>query len=607
MTANPTTNLKKLGRTVGYDNIRRGQRDILKPGLLGRQGDVLREFEGVVEEALSELEKRRAAAKIWAKDAGLWSTDAHHRAIVGQSLGWLTVAEMMREQSEELGGFADEVKRAGFSGALLLGMGGSSLCADVLRLTFGAASGFPLLHVLDTTDPATIARVEGGLDLSRTLVIVASKSGTTPEIVALHRYFFEKVERVKGASAGGQFVAITDPGTPLEALARAQGFRRIFLNPTDIGGRYSALSYFGLVPAALIGLDVPKLLDRAEQMAHSCVACVPTRENPGLWLGAVMGALARSGRDKVTFVCSPEVSSFGTWVEQLIAESTGKDGIGIVPVEGEAVGTPGRYGGDRLFIYLRLDGTRDVRLDRKVKTLERAGHPVIPLRLEDLYDLGSEFFRWEFATAVAGAVIGVNPFDQPNVQESKDNTKRLLNDYKATGTLPEGEPIFSGGDIRLYGDEGTASALKGRRRLSMALRAHLSRIREGDYVALTAYLERSAATEQALEGIRAWIRDRFKVATTLGYGPRFLHSTGQLHKGGGDNGVFLQLTAEDRLDLPIPEEPYTFGIVKRAQALGDLGSLQARGRRVLRVHFTRDVNDGLTRIRQALGKIAGKE
>jgi hypothetical protein len=347
-------------------------------------------------------------------------------------------------------------------------------------------------------------------------------------------------------------------------------------------------------------MDVGKLLDRGERMAHACVSCVPPGENPGLWLGAVMGALARAGRDKLTLGCSPEISPFGAWLEQLIAESTGKDGAGIVPVEGERIAAPGRYGKDRLFIYLRLDGSPDAALDGKVRRLERAGQPVVTIRLRDLHDLGGELFRWEFATAVAGAVMGVNPFDQPNVQESKDNTRRLLDEYRTAGTLPEGAPVFSDGGIRLYGDAATASLLKGRRNLSTALKAHLARVRAGDYVALTAYLPPGPATGQALGEIRHHVRDRLKVATTVGYGPRFLHSTGQLHKGGGDNGVFLQLTCEDRLDLPIPGEAYAFGIMKRAQALGDLQSLERRARRALRVHIAGDLVAGLERLRKAI-------
>ncbi len=591
---------------ASFDDLFRciaAKRDFLTSGLLERQTAVLHEAEDSLEQALSDLEKRQAAARIWARDPSLWKSEADHQAVIRRSLGWLGVADVMREHTNELGDFARGVNEAGFRDALLLGMGGSSLCADVLRLTFGSAPGFPRLHVLDTTDPASIRAIEQSIDLRRTLVIVASKSGTTPEISAFHRYFFAKVRAIQGDHAGEQFVAITDPGTPLDATARARAFRGIFLNPPDIGGRYSALSYFGLVPAALLGLDVTTLLDRAERMAHACVSCVPAGENPGLRLGAILGSLALRGRDKVTFVCSPEIATFGCWVEQLIAESTGKEGKGIVPVEGEEVAAPEAYGNDRLFVYLRLDGTRAPALDAKLAALERAGHPVVTTRLQDLYDLGGEFFRWEFATAVAGAVMGINPFDQPNVQESKDNTKQLLEEYRERGTLPEDEPIFSAGDVEIYGDAATASALRGSRSLSAALKAHLSRIQAGDYVALTAYFPRTEATENRLAGIRTRVRDRFRVATTLGYGPRFLHSTGQLHKGGDDHGVFIQVTAADSPDLPIPGEPYGFGIMKRAQALGDLRSLQCRGRRVLRIHLAGDVEAGLSDVQRAIASV----
>ncbi|MBI4611486.1 MAG: bifunctional transaldolase/phosoglucose isomerase, partial [Candidatus Rokubacteria bacterium] len=369
-----------------------GKRGLLTSGVRERQAAVLHQDAVAVEATLADLETRRAAARIWSRDASLWKSAGEHQAGIRKSLGWLTVAEMIREHLADLSEFAREVTAAGVRDVLLLGMGGSSLCPDVLRLTFGAAPGFPRLHVLDTTDAASIRAVEETLDLPRTLVIVASKSGTTPEIVALHQYFFARVQAILGGRAGEQFVAITDPGTPLAAIARAQSFRRIFLNPPDIGGRYSALSYFGLVPAVLLGLDVGKLLDRAERMTHACVSCVPTRENPGLWLGGVLGALALRGRDKVTLVCSPEIAAFGYWVEQLIAESTGKDGKGILPVEGEEVAGPAGYGNDRLFVCLRLERTRATRLDAKVKALEQA-HPVVTIRLQDLYDLGGEFFR----------------------------------------------------------------------------------------------------------------------------------------------------------------------------------------------------------------------
>jgi glucose-6-phosphate isomerase len=553
-----------------------------------------------VEATLADLAERNAAARIWAKDPSLWKLEPEHQQIIRNSLGWLTVMGTVRRHASGLARFTVEVGNAGFRHVLLLGMGGSSLCPDVLRLTFGEAPGCPRLAVLDTTDPASVQAFERSVEPPRTLFIVASKSGTTPEIAAFSRYFFARVRDLKGERAGEQFVAITDAGTALERTGGEAKFRHVFLNPSDIGGRYSALSFFGMVPATLIGLDILRMLDRAEQMAHACRSEVPPGENPGVWLGAVLGTLARAGRDKLTFVCSPKIASFGYWVEQLIAESTGKDGTGILPVEGEALGDPGVYGDDRVFVRLALHGSDDRDLDAKVNALERAGHPVVTIGLRDVYDLGAEFFRWEFATATAGAVIGVDPFDQPNVQESKDNTKRLLGEFQAKGRLPEGSPLFTDGPVRLYGDEASAAGLRGAKTLADALRAHLNRIRPRDYVALTAYLQTTPGHAEALAAVRTHIRDRFRVATTLGYGPRFLHSTGQLHKGGGDNGVFLQFTAEDPVDLPIPGESHSFGVMKAAQALGDLQSLQSRGRRALRIHITGNIEAGLRRVLEAV-------
>ncbi|MEK6716914.1 MAG: bifunctional transaldolase/phosoglucose isomerase [candidate division NC10 bacterium] len=571
--------------------------------LQGCQVGGLGPYASAVEATFADLAQRNAAARIWARDPALWKADPDHQKIIRNSLGWLTVTTTIRQRAANLAGFAVEVGQAGFTHVLLLGMGGSSLCPDVLRLTFGGAAGFPTLAVLDTTDPASVQAFEQAVDLPRTLFIVASKSGTTPEITAFYQYFFAKIRALKGERAGEQFIAITDAGTPLERTGAEAKFRRVFLNPSDIGGRYSALSFFGMVPATLIGLDVLRLLERVERMAHTCRASVPARENPGVWLGAILGALARLGRDKLTFVCSPEIVSFGYWVEQLIAESTGKDGTGILPVEGEALGDPGLYGDDRVFVHLRLHDSMDRELDGKVNALERAGHPIVTIGLQDLYDLGAEFFRWEFATAVVGAVMGVNPFDQPNVQESKDNTKRLLAEFKAKGRLPEGESIFSEGPIRLYGDAASAAGLRNAKTLADVLKAHLARIRPHDYVALTAYLQATSAHAEALAAIRSHIRDRFRVATTLGYGPRFLHSTGQLHKGGGDNGVFLQFTADDPVDLPIPGERHSFGVMKAAQALGDLESLQKRGRRALRIHITGGIEAGLRRALEAVREV----
>jgi len=573
---------------------------------MGSQGMQVGEVSGLgpygsqVEATLADLTKRDAAARIWAKDPSLWKSEPDHQKIIRNCLGWLTVMATVRQHASGLARFAVEATQAGFRHVLLLGMGGSSLCPDVLRLTFGEAPGFPKLAVLDTTDPASVQAFEQAVDLPRTLFIVASKSGTTPEIAVFYQYFFARVQELKGERAGEQFIAITDAGTPLERIGAEKKFRHVFLNPSDIGGRYSALSFFGMVPATLIGLDILRMLDRADAMAEACRSGVPPRENPGVWLGAVIGGLAKAGRDKLTFVCSPEIASFGYWVEQLIAESTGKDGTGILPVEGEPLGGPAVYGDDRVFVHLKLLSSKDRNLDAKVDALERAGHPVVTIGLQDLYDLGAEFFRWEFATAVGGAVIGVDPFDQPNVQESKDNTKRLLGEFKAKGRLPEGSPIFTDGSVRLYGDEASAAALKGAKTLADTLRAHLNRIRPRDYVALTAYLQATTAHAKILGEIRTHIRDRFRVATTLGYGPRFLHSTGQLHKGGGDNGVFLQFTADDPMDVSLPGEPHSFGVMKAAQALGDLQSLQARKRRALRIHITGGIEAGLRRVLEAV-------
>jgi glucose-6-phosphate isomerase len=420
----------------------------------------------------------------------------------------------------------------------------------VLWRTFGAAPGFPALHVLDSTDPRAVHDAERGGDLSKTLFIISSKSGTTQESDSFFRYFWERT-----GARGSQFVAITDPGTPLEQLAAERGFRRAFSNPADIGGRYSALSFFGLVPAALIGVDVQTLLHRAHRMAEACAACVTTLENPAAWLGAILGESALAGRDKATFVLSPGISSFGLWVEQLIAESTGKEGKGVLPVADEPLGAPQVYGEDRVFVSMALAGESDPEIESRLAALEKAHHPVIHLRLEDRYDLGQEFFRWEFATAVVGAALRINPFDQPNVAESKANTKAVL--------AKRGAPSQA------------ASAAE--------LEKFLAGIQPGDYLAIMAYLPPTPENDRRLAAIRLRLRDHLKVATTLGYGPRFLHSTGQLHKGGPPKGHFLQITGRAELDLPIPGEPFSFGQLEAAQAEGDLAALRSRGRPAIRI------------------------
>jgi glucose-6-phosphate isomerase len=541
-----------------------------------------------VERASRSLGEADAVRRIWAHDASLWGQDALAERNITSRLGWLTVVETMQERVEGLRAFADEVRSAGFRRAVLLGMGGSSLAPDVLRQTFGAARGYLDLDVLDTTDPATLAHLERSLDLDQTLFLVASKSGTTLETLSHLAYFWAKTN-----GRGDQFVAITDGGTPLEALARERGFRRVFVNPADIGGRYSALSYFGLVPGALLGLDLTALLDRAARMAE---ACRPTGDGaratggPGLQLGAILGAAAVAGRDKLTLVLPDTIASFGDWVEQLIAESTGKQGKGIVPVVGEPLGAPEVYGDDRLFVALTLEGATP---DERLGALQQAGQPVVTIPLRDTLDLGGEFFRWEFATAVAGVVLGINPFDEPNVQESKDNTNRVLEEFQRLGRLPEPESAARSNGLAVLGDAEAQS-------VEDALASFLDAARPGDYLALLAYLPYRESVRAALHDLRLRLRDRLRVATTLGFGPRYLHSTGQLHKGGPQTGLFLQFTGDDPEDVPIPGQPYTFGILKRAQALGDLQALQARGRPVRGIRLQGDLEAGLRHLATTL-------
>jgi transaldolase/glucose-6-phosphate isomerase len=549
-----------------------------------------------VKTALADMDKVGLTARLWEKDATIWKSDAEARQVIENRLGWLTVVEEMIANVGELAAFAEEVKQAGFTHALLLGMGGSSLCPEVCRTTFGVAPGYPDLAILDTTDPATILRMEGAVDLPRTLFIVSSKAGITTETLSLYKYFYERVRALKGDGTGDSFVAITDPGTPLEKNARETNFRRLFLNPADIGGRYSALSYFGLVPMAVIGMDVHKILERAACMVQKCATNGPPKDNPGVWLGVIMGELARAGRDKVTLIVSPAIEAFGYWAEQLIAESTGKEGRGILPVEGEPLGDPSVYGADRLFVYLRLKGDRgNRRLDARVKALEKAGQPVVRLLLEDIYDLGGEFFRWELATAVAAALLGVNPFDEPNVRESKENTQLLLAEFTKEGGLPEGERIYT---LDAKGAKGTKDEL------IEGLRVFLRQVRTGDYVALMAFFQRTPEQQKVLQAVRCRLRDSLRVATTLGYGPRFLHSTGQLHKGGAANGLFIQIIAEDARDIAVPGEAYTFSVLKQAQALGDLQALHRRGRRVVRLNLGKDIEAGLNRVLKAVARRA---
>jgi len=546
--------------------------------------------------ASEEWRKAGNIRRLWRKDATLWTSNDE-----AKWLGWLSIVEEQQQASHTLAGIAADARDARFTHAVLLGMGGSSLGAEVFANTFGFQTGCPKLLVLDSTDPSEIRAIESAIDLARTLFIVSSKSGSTIEPNILKDYFFARVESALGAGkAGRHFIAITDPGSKLEALARTEQFRHICLGKADIGGRYSVLSNFGLVPAAVMGVDIVRLLDSAMTMVHSCSPNVPPVENPGVMLGIVLGTLARGGRDKLTVIASPEIADIGAWLEQLVAESTGKLGKGIIPLDGEAIAGPGAYGQDRVFVHLRLTGTSDVAQDEAVAACEQAGHPVIRITLADIYGLGQEFFRWEIATAVAGAIIGINPFDQPDVEASKVKTRELMAAYERQGSLPAEIPLFEENGIKVFADAANAKALQGAATLDAVLKAHLTRLGEGDYFALLAYIARNAQAQGALNEVRASVRDSKRMATCLGFGPRFLHSTGQAYKGGPNSGVFLQITADHATDMAVPGKNYSFGGVIDATAAGDFAVLNDRGRRALRVHLPADVMGGIARLRKAI-------
>jgi transaldolase / glucose-6-phosphate isomerase len=553
-----------------------------------------------IADVLADWQKEGKTRRLWAGDATLWTGKDEQRW-----LGWLGITDDQLAHIGPLTATAQEIENSGVAHAVLLGMGGSSLASEVMQRTFGPAKSFPELQVLDSTDPAQIARIEASVDLAHTLFIVSSKSGTTLEPNLLFRYFLERVKRTVGDThAGGHFIAITDPDSPLQQVADEAGFRQVFFGVPSIGGRYSALSNFGLVPAALIGVDVGRLLDRTELMVHSCAASVPAEENPAVVLGAILATLAGAGHDKVTFISSPAISGIGTWLEQLIAESTGKNGKGLIPIAGEALGSPDVYGLDRLFVYLRLDDQADTGQDAAIDALERAGQPVVRIAIADIHDIGQEFFRWEFATAVAGSIIGINPFNQPDVEASKLATRELTSSFEKIGMFPTETPIFEGTGLRLFTDAKNAAALKqgldGEQSIAGYLRAHLNQIHRGDYFAMLAYLAMTDQYEDALQAMRLAVRDRTRVATCLGFGPRFLHSTGQAYKGGPNTGVFLQITCDDATDIPVPGKKYSFGVVKAAEARGDFAVLGERDRRALRVHLGANVSAGLHALETSL-------
>jgi transaldolase / glucose-6-phosphate isomerase len=513
--------------------------------------------------AIREAQEAAVAKRIREKDASLWKSDEAAQKQIHNSLGWLTVADEMAGVAGELIEFADSVR--GYQHVMVCGMGGSSLCPEVLARTFGRQTGYPELIVLDSTDPDVIASLRERIDVGRCLFIIASKSGSTTEPNVFQKFWYEEVGKLR-EKPGENFIAITDPGSPLVTTASELGFQRTFLNQSDIGGRYSALSYFGMAPAALMGIDIREFLRRAALMDS----------DDALKLGTVLGECANAGRDKLTLVLDPQIATLGLWIEQLIAESTGKEDKGILPVNDEPLGDPSVYGDDRVFVSIGgITHEQKTRLD----LLANAGQPVIYRPLGDIYDLGAEFFAWEFATACAGWRLGINPFDQPNVQQAKDATRELLTEFANQGRLPDEEKKAADDD---------------------AVRAHLETIRPGDYVAFLNYVEESSEIDRKLQDLRTVVRDRTKCATTAGYGPRFLHSTGQLHKGGPNTGIFFQITDEDKSDFPVPGEPYSFSILKQAQALGDFRALTSRGRRVVRIDVRQDILGGLDHLHSVI-------
>ena len=571
-------------------------------GLFGQSAKLPKEFAADVAAVIADWTAGDKVKRMWAHDASLWTNTDE-----AQWLGWLDIVAQQIADADKFRSLAEEVRAGKFTHALLMGMGGSSLCPEVMDLTFGQIAGFPKMHVLDSTDPAQITATAKKVDLARTIFIVSSKSGSTLEPNIFQQYFYGRAKEAVGEKeAARRFIAITDPGSQLEKVAKTEGFRQIAFGVPSIGGRYSALSNFGIIPAAVQGIDVAKFLERAAEMVKACSAT--PEKNPGVQLGAILGTGAKRGIEKVTIIASPPIFDLGAWLEQLLAESTGKQGKGLIPADREKLGPAAEYGKDRLFAYMRFTPTPDAEQEKAVAALESAGNPVVRIEVTDIYNLGQEFFRWEIATAVAGSIIGIDAFNQPDVEASKIETKKLTSEYEKTGTLPAEKSFYEGGKteagIRLFADTKNAGeltrAISGTASLAGYLRAHLSRANVGDYFALLAYVEMNAKHESQLQDTRIAMRDAKRVATCLGFGPRFQHSTGQAYKGGPNSGVFLQITCDDAVDVAIPDQKFTFGIVKAAQARGDFAVLAERGRRALRVHLGADVAAGLAALLSAV-------
>jgi transaldolase / glucose-6-phosphate isomerase len=590
-------------------NTKRSGTSEPNPKINAQSASLPADLDGAVKKNLNDWRANGKVRRLWQRDASLWTNDDETKW-----LGWLAITDEELATVSKLNEFADDVKNARFSDILLLGMGGSSLCPEVLALTYPQTPGFPRLHILDSTDPAQIRSAEKKVNLATTLFVVSSKSGSTLEPNIYKQYFFERVQQTLGTDkdqVGSRFIAITDPGSKIQQVAERDRFRHIFYGLPSIGGRYSALSNFGMVPAAAMGLDTGTFLERTKEMVQACKAAAPVEENPGVMLGLILGSAAQLGHDKITLVASPGIADLGAWLEQLIAESTGKLGKGIIPVDREELADPHAYGNDRIFAYLRLEGASDATQDAKVAALEQAGQPVVRIAVSDTYSLGQEFFRWEMATAVAGSIIGINAFNQPDVEASKIVTKQLTSEYESKGSLPPEKPIVEEAGLQLFTDDKNAADLartatagpSSEGPLKSYLRAHIARLGAGDYFALLAYVEMNEEHESLLQGLRMNVRDRKRVATCLGFGPRFLHSTGQDYKGGPNSGVFLQVTCDDAEDLPVPGQKYTFGVVKAAQARGDFQVLADRRRRALRVHLGADVKVGLTKLADLVKEI----
>jgi glucose-6-phosphate isomerase len=559
------------------------------------------ELRGAVDLAAADWSAGNKVARFWQKDPTLWTSDGEEKW-----LGWIDIVERQQKELVTYAALGGEIEAADFETVLLLGMGGSSLCPEVLSLTFGQQPNFPALRIVDSTDPEQVWTARNEVNLARTLVVVASKSGSTLEPNVLKQFFFNEMKNAVGADeAGSHFVAITDPGSKMEQVAKEDGFRYIFYGDPTIGGRFSALSPFGVVAATLAGLNTEKLLDEAAKAVAA--AKLDPAENFAVQLGLLLGTAANAGRDKLTIFTSPEIADLGAWMEQLVAESTGKLGKGITPVDREAIAAPEIYGNDRIFVYIRYSGTADSSQDAKVKALEAAGQAVVTIEINDLYEIFGQFFTWEVATSVAGSVMGINPFNQPDVESAKIETRALTAAYEQTGKLPVREPVLTGTqaeiEFKLYATEAYAATVKKAapsQTLVGYLRAHLNQIHSGDYFAALAYLPMFAEHEEAIQRLRHKVRDCKRVATCLGFGPRFLHSTGQDYKGGPNSGVFLQITADHAVNVEIPGQKLTFGVVIDAQAAGDLAVLESRGRRALRVHLGADLAAGLEMLAAAV-------